>query len=87
MLRTFEIPAQESQLDYLRVAIRAFRQKLELTCSRAQLIIIEPAVGCRLAAGEGRADLELTSQSSKWSNPFGRGMRNTELNGIPFRTT
>lgn len=43
LLRTAWGPAQESQIDYLRVAIRGLRQKLH-----ADLIVNEPAVGYRL---------------------------------------
>ena len=48
LLRTAWGPAQESQIDYLRVAIRALRQKLERDPSQPQLITNEPAVGYRL---------------------------------------
>lgn len=50
LLRTVWGPAQEAQMDYLRVAVRGLRQKLERVPSRPQLIINEPAVGYRLAA-------------------------------------
>ena len=50
LLRTVWGPAQESQTDYLRVAIRALRQKLEEQPSQPQLIVNEPGVGYRLAA-------------------------------------
>ena len=36
LLRTAWGPAQESQIDYLRVAVRALRQKLERNPSRAE---------------------------------------------------
>jgi two-component system sensor histidine kinase KdpD len=49
LLRTVWGPAQERQIEYLRVAIRALRQKLERTPSRPEIIINEPAVGYRLA--------------------------------------
>jgi two-component system sensor histidine kinase KdpD len=52
LLRTVWGPAQESQTEYLRVAIRALRQKLEREPARPELIINEPAVGYRLAAGQ-----------------------------------
>jgi len=42
-------PAQETQTDYLRVAIRSLRQKLEAEPSRPQLIVNEPGVGYRLS--------------------------------------
>jgi len=50
LLRTAWGPAQESQIDYLRVAIRSLRQKLERNPAEPQLIINEPAVGYRLNA-------------------------------------
>lgn len=50
LLRTAWGPAQESQTEYLRVAIRSIRQKLEQDSSTPQLIINEPGVGYRLAA-------------------------------------
>ena len=50
LLRTVWGPAQENQTDYLRVAIRALRQKLEPEPSRPQLIVNEPGVGYRLSA-------------------------------------
>ena len=48
LLRAAWGPAQEGQIDYLRVAIRALRQKLERHPSRPELIVNEPAVGYRL---------------------------------------
>ena len=48
LLRTVWGPAQENQTDYLRVAIRALRQKLETEPSQPQLIVNEPGVGYRL---------------------------------------
>ncbi len=50
LLRTAWGPAQENQTEYLRVAIRGLRQKLEGSPSRPQIIINEPAVGYRLKA-------------------------------------
>jgi DNA-binding response OmpR family regulator len=50
LLRTVWGPAQANQIDYLRVAIRALRQKLEDEPSRPQLILNEPGVGYRLIA-------------------------------------
>lgn len=50
LLRAVWGPAQEGQAEYLRVAVRALRQKLELVPSEPQLIINEPAVGYRLRA-------------------------------------
>lgn len=49
LLRAVWGPAQEDQIEYLRVAIRALRQKLEDAPSQPQLIVNEPAVGYRLA--------------------------------------
>ena len=48
LLRTVWGPAHENQTDYLRVAIRALRQKLEATPSEPRLIVNEPGVGYRL---------------------------------------
>lgn len=48
LLRSVWGPAQEGQIDYLRVAIRALRQKIERVPSRPELIVNEPAVGYRL---------------------------------------
>ncbi len=48
LLRTAWGPAHEGQIDYLRVAIRALRQKLERDPPRPELIVNEPAVGYRL---------------------------------------
>jgi two-component system sensor histidine kinase KdpD len=42
-------PAQERQTEYLRVAVRALRQKLERDPTNPKIIINEPAVGYRLA--------------------------------------
>jgi two-component system sensor histidine kinase KdpD len=50
LLRTVWGPAQESQTEYLRVAVRALRQKLERNPTRPEMIINEPAVGYRLAS-------------------------------------
>jgi len=50
LLRTAWGPAQEQQADYLRVAIRSLRQKLEVDPSHPTLIVNEPAVGYRLVA-------------------------------------
>jgi two-component system sensor histidine kinase KdpD len=50
LLRTAWGPAQESQTEYLRVAVRALRQKLEANPKRPAIILNEPAVGYRLAA-------------------------------------
>lgn len=48
LLRAVWGPAQERQTDYLRVAIRALRQKLEIMPSEPRLILNEPGVGYRL---------------------------------------
>jgi K+-sensing histidine kinase KdpD/DNA-binding winged helix-turn-helix (wHTH) protein len=50
LLRSVWGPAQEDQIDYLRVAVRALRQKLERDPARPALILNEPAVGYRLVA-------------------------------------
>jgi len=51
LLRTAWGPAQEAQTEYLRVAIRSLRQKLESEPSQPKLIVNEPGVGYRLLAG------------------------------------
>ena len=48
LLRTAWGPAQENQAEYLRVAVRALRQKLERDPKQPELILNEPAVGYRL---------------------------------------
>jgi len=48
LLRTAWGPAQEKQIDYLRVAVRGLRQKLERDPSNPKLIVNAPAVGYRL---------------------------------------
>jgi two-component system, OmpR family, sensor histidine kinase KdpD len=50
LLRSVWGPAQERQIEYLRVAIRALRQKLEVIPAQPRLIVNEPAVGYRLIA-------------------------------------
>jgi len=50
LLRAVWGPAQADQIDYLRVAVRALRQKLERDPADPELILNEPAVGYRLAA-------------------------------------
>jgi K+-sensing histidine kinase KdpD len=50
LLRAVWGPAQAAQIEYLRVAIRALRQKLEADPAQPELILNEPAVGYRLVA-------------------------------------
>ena len=50
LLRTVWGPAHVGQTEYLRVAIRALRQKLEAEPSQPALIVNEPGVGYRLIA-------------------------------------
>jgi two-component system KDP operon response regulator KdpE len=50
LLRTVWGPAHVGQTEYLRVAIRALRQKLEPEPSQPRLIVNEPGVGYRLMA-------------------------------------
>lgn len=54
LLRTVWGPAHESQLDYLRVAVRGLRQKLEAEPSRPRLILNEPTIGYRLLAARAQ---------------------------------
>jgi two-component system sensor histidine kinase KdpD len=49
LLRSVWGPAQEGQVDYLRVAVRALRQKLEEEPSAPRLILNEPGVGYQLS--------------------------------------
>lgn len=49
LLRAVWGPAQQNQTEYLRVAIRALRQKLERDPAQPAMIVNEPAVGYRLA--------------------------------------
>jgi two-component system KDP operon response regulator KdpE len=48
LLRAAWGPAQERQTEYLRVVMRALRQKIELEPSAPELLINEPGVGYRL---------------------------------------
>lgn len=48
LLRAAWGPAQERQVEYLRVAVRSLRQKLEQDPARPAIIVNEPAVGYRL---------------------------------------
>jgi len=50
LLRSVWGPAHVGQTEYLRVAVRALRQKLEAQPSQPALIINEPGVGYRLVA-------------------------------------
>jgi two-component system sensor histidine kinase KdpD len=50
LLRAVWGPAQEKQIEYLRVAVRGLRQRLETDSARPEIIINEPAVGYRLCA-------------------------------------
>jgi two-component system sensor histidine kinase KdpD len=49
LLRVVWGPAQERQIEYLRVAVRSLRQKLERDPAQPALIVNEPAVGYRLS--------------------------------------
>lgn len=53
LLRAVWGAAHEDHIDYLRVAIRALRQKLEDDPAAPALILNEPAVGYRLALSDG----------------------------------
>jgi two-component system KDP operon response regulator KdpE len=47
-LKTVWGPAHEADVEYLRVAVRAIRKKLEVDPTQPQLIRNEPGVGYRL---------------------------------------
>ena len=49
MLRDIWGPAHESDIEYLRVAVRSLRLKLEIDPARPALIINEPGIGYRLS--------------------------------------
>ena len=49
LLRAAWGPAQERQTEYLRVAVRGLRQKLERDPTRPKIITNEPGVGYRLS--------------------------------------
>jgi two-component system KDP operon response regulator KdpE len=51
LLRSVWGPAHVGQTEYLRVAIRSLRQKLEEEPAQPKLIVNEPGVGYRLLAG------------------------------------
>ena len=50
LLRAAWGPAHEGQIDYLRVAVRGLRQKLEANAAQPKLILNEPGIGYRLTA-------------------------------------
>jgi two-component system, OmpR family, KDP operon response regulator KdpE len=52
-------PAHQSDVEYLRVAVRAIRQKLESDPTRPTLIRNEPGVGYRLIAPERGVEREM----------------------------
>ena len=53
LLRDVWGPAQENNVEYLRIAVRSLRQKLEYDPARPRLITNEPGVGYRLASARG----------------------------------
>lgn len=52
LLRAIWGPAHQDHIDYLRVAVRALRQKLEADPAHPALIVNEPSVGYRLVLGQ-----------------------------------
>jgi K+-sensing histidine kinase KdpD/DNA-binding winged helix-turn-helix (wHTH) protein len=50
LLRSVWGPAQERQIEYLRVAVRALRKKLEADPAHPAIIVNEPAVGYRIVS-------------------------------------
>lgn len=55
LLETVWGPAHRQDLDYLRVAIRSLRRKMEQDPSNPRLIVNEPGVGYRVAVNQGRS--------------------------------
>ncbi|MCA0978822.1 response regulator transcription factor [Qipengyuania flava] len=53
LLETVWGPAHRQDLDYLRVAIRSIRRKIEQDPSNPRLIVNEPGVGYRVAVNQG----------------------------------
>ena len=53
LLETVWGPAHRQDLDYLRVAIRSLRRKMEQDPSNPRLIVNEPGVGYRVAVHQG----------------------------------
>ena len=53
LLTTVWGPAQTDRTEYLRVVMRALRQKLERYPASPELLINEPGVGYRLRMGAG----------------------------------
>jgi two-component system KDP operon response regulator KdpE len=56
LLETVWGAAHRDDLDYLRVAIRSLRKKVETDASRPKLVINEPGIGYRLASPDSRSD-------------------------------
>ncbi|VXC68217.1 response regulator [Sphingomonas sp. AX6] len=56
LLREVWGPAQEANVEYLRIAVRSLRQKLELDPARPRLIVNEPGVGYRLKPMADRSE-------------------------------
>jgi two-component system KDP operon response regulator KdpE len=52
LLQTIWGPAQVDHVEYLRIAVRGLRQKIEADPARPQMVINEPGVGYRLELGE-----------------------------------
>ena len=56
LLETVWGPAHRQDLDYLRVAIRSLRRKMEQDASNPRLIVNEPGVSYRVAVTQGLRD-------------------------------
>lgn len=52
LLQTIWGPAQVDHVEYLRIAVRGLRQKIEADPARPQMVINEPGVGYRLELGD-----------------------------------
>lgn len=64
LLRAVWGAAHESDIEYLRVAVRGLRSKLEVDPAKPTLIINEPAIGYRLAADRDQLAEASGSRSS-----------------------
>jgi len=57
LLETVWGSAHRQDLDYLRVAVRSLRRKIEVDASNPRLVINEPGVGYRVAPPEAEPNI------------------------------